>query len=285
MKEEIIYDESGFSSGVGIHDYEFSLENHVQKVRKIDEIQKYGGNFYKEIADAQGGWKAGFSEVYAGFEDQRVSRGKLPNVTRLWNLPFQQGGFMYGSTLGHTHPPYPFVVQEIYEFLGYGGMLISLKDEMQLWLCRPADKVLVPPDCMMTILNFSDHLTTLDMANPLENKSDKKILEEKQGPLLAFYQDPDKSVRLEFNHLYGNSAGEDATLMYFQPRGGEDALYQKIVESSKELEECHINVRRAQPVVEGVGRSGKVYRLDKPLTELVLSEEKPVHKMLGIIPE
>lgn len=285
MEEKITYDESGFSSGAGISDYGFSLENHVQKMRKIDEIQKYGGKFYKEIADAQGGWKAGFSDAYAGFEDQRIGREKLPNVTRLWNLPFQQGGFMYGSTLGHTHPPYPFAVQEIYEFWGHGGMLISLKDEMQLWLCRPFDKVLVPPDCMMMILNFSESLTTLDMANPLENKSNKKILEEKQGPLLAFYRDHDKSVRLEFNRLYGNSAGGDTTLMYFQPREGEDALYQEIAESSRELEEYHINVRRAQPVVEGAGRSGKVYRLDKPLTELVLSEEKPVHKMLGILPE
>ncbi len=95
---------------------------------------------------------------------------------------------MYGSSLGHVHPKADFKVQEIYEFSNFGGMLVSFEDYAKLFVCKLKEKVVVPPDCMMTILNFSiGRLETLDMANPLQNESSKDILRKKGGPMIAIY--------------------------------------------------------------------------------------------------
>src|SRR3989338_62224 len=167
-------------------------EEYTHKPRTIHEIHEHGHGFYKRIIKEHGGIPDSFREAYIGWENcskdsspEELSK-KQPNVTYLWNIPFNGTGFLYGSTLGHKHPSLDFLVQEIYEFFGFGGMLISRGKSTQLYICKKGDKLAVPTDCTMTILNLSrEPLLTLDMANPRENPSSKDYLKEMNGPMLA----------------------------------------------------------------------------------------------------
>ena len=308
--DEIIYDESGFSSGAGIgsEDYGFSLEDHNLKVRKIDEIHKYGGEFYRNIINIGGGF-GDIKDAYEGYEHRPKNLNeKLPNVTKIWNLPFENGGFMYGSSLGHSHPKADFEVQEIYEFLGYGAMIIGLNDRIKFLVCKPGDKVAVGQDCVMTILNLSyKTLETLDLANPNENESSKKILEEKKGPMIFLYHPGlnsgkcycDNFLSARFSKLVEFSIGGYVKARFnrdyeqfgismdvgfgFEISDNEDGLIGRICDKADLFRKYNVEVVKAGPRIECRGRDGKVYCLEDSLSKLAVGKEKILHKVFGMV--
>jgi len=301
MGEELIYDESGFSSGVAIGRKMASKIN----VRGIEEIYRNGGEFYKKIIDEGGGLCESVREAYEGFEHSPGDLiAKRPNVTQIWNLPLKNGGFLYGSSLGHVHKEYDFDVQEIYEFANYGGMLISDKDSVKFYVCNPRDKVVVKPDCMMTIFNLSYRiLETRDMANPLTNGSSKEILIDKNGPMMAVYHNggdecyddsylsgrfDDKicfskagNVEMRLNKNYEQFRIKEDSVIDFMIEDYEGSLVENILENSGQLERYNIEVLEGKRIINCKGRDGIEYALDWPLGDLI--RDKIVHRVLGMV--
>lgn len=279
-------------------------------VRGIEEIHKYGGDFYRRIVEINKGFADFVEDAYEGFEHKPGNlEDKLPNRTVIWNLPFANGGFMYGSSLGHVHPKAGFKIQEIYEFQGYGGMLVSFKEHAKLYVCKPQDKVVVPPDCMMTILNFSvGSLETLDMANPLQNESSKKILGEKNGPQIALYTSgADKDdwfcqcntflshkfnrrvvfshnekvkIRLNKNYeVFGIDHDEEINIKVANYNGGLD---NGILECKDEFKKYNIDVCRASIGLDYLDEYGELHVMNISLERLVGSSSESFKEMLKL---
>ena len=287
------------------------MKEYRHNVRGIEEIHKYGKEFYRRLIEERRGFLDCVLEAYEGIEHKPGEFSeKLPNITRVWNLPFNAGGFMYGSTLGHRHENYDFDVQEIYEFWNKGGMLISFNEGNKLFVCKSGDKVVVPPKCMMTILNFSvDELETLDMANPSENASSKAILEGR-GPMIAFYHTGMQNgnlycssfkcssylsqrfgrridfplegiVKMRLNSRYDNfGIKEDAEVEFFVCDGGFSG---EIIRKKDELARYNIEVIEASDSVSCKGRDGQSYIISEPLEKLVVRRDKIVHRILGMV--
>lgn len=303
MGEELIYDESGFSSGLAIGRKMASRVN----VRRIEEIYRNGREFYKNIIDGRGGFYESVKDAYEGFEHSPGDLiAKRPNVTQIWNLPFKNGGFLYGSSLGHVHKKYDFDVQEIYEFANYGGMLISDEDSVKFYICKPRDKIVVKPNCMMTIFNLSYRmLETRDMANPLTNESSKEILIDKKGPMVAVYHsggdeyfdDPCLSkrfdnricfpkagkVEMRLNKNYEQFGIKEDSVVDFVIDSYEGSLVENILENSCQLEKYNIEVLEGKRIIDCKGRDGNEYSLDWPLEDLVRDKDKIVHRVLGML--
>lgn len=167
----------------------------------------------------------GRSPVYSGAEHK--GDPKLPNITVLPNIPtrrarnmhlrFERKPFqlnrdlnfsmstgqevtLFGCTMGHWHgqADCPDGVQEVYEFQGYGALVIDRpeSDEVELWVARDGDKVAVPQQCHMTLYNLDDldhPLVTLDFANPDRNYANKELAG-RIGPILLAYYTPYEAV-------------------------------------------------------------------------------------------
>ncbi len=304
--EEIIYDESGFSSGIAVGEDNMASRHNI---RKIEEVYKHGGEFYRKIIEERGGFDDNVKEAYEGFEHAPENLNvKRPNITRIWNLPLKNGGFVYGSSMGHIHDNYNFDVQEIYEFANYGGMVISDDRDIRFYVCRPKDKVIVPPNCMMTIFNLSYQvLETMDMANPLTNGSSKEILIEKKGPMIAFYHtgeggseyysdsylsrrfgnavkfSKNGNAEIKLNKNYEQfGIGEDLAID-FRIDSSESSLVENILKNKDELRKYNIDVLEGKRIIDCIGRDGNKYIFDWPLGDLARSRDKVVHRALGMI--
>jgi hypothetical protein len=294
--DEEIYDESGCGSGCGIaRRSKIKEREYKQNIRGIDEIHKNGHGFYRKILGWMGGFSESVKQAYEGLEHKPENlRDKRPNITRLGNLRFGNGGFIYGSTMGHKHTK-EMQTQEVYEFNGYGGMLLGFDDKVQLYVCKAGDKVIVPGNCIMTIFNFSARdLITLDMANPDKNESSKDILKEKDGPMMAVYhpgiiRDRSKKeshsgdVKMDINAGYGVFGLSYDARLDFWTRSGEGSLAKEILDRKKDLKRYNIEVLQGSRIVEAVGRDGNRYVLDKSLVQLVDGQDKRVHRVLGMI--
>ncbi|MFH1053668.1 MAG: hypothetical protein V1740_04615 [Candidatus Woesearchaeota archaeon] len=164
------------------------------KPRHLGELMKYGKGPYIMIVKKNCGFEnLPLTDVYEGAEHSPEDLSKkLPNLTLLNNLSDGNSFFVYGCTMGHTHPDNGLSAQEVYEFFGYGAMLLASRDDaehkyVQLHVARPGSKVIVPGNCIMTLynLNMGDGkpmpLLTADMAHPWNNMSDKEVIEEKGG--------------------------------------------------------------------------------------------------------
>ncbi|MBD3252959.1 hypothetical protein GF386_04460 [Candidatus Pacearchaeota archaeon] len=270
------------------------------KKRLLSEIVGYGGDFYERIYDSRGGF-LNIPYAYEGMESSpKKPSQKIPNITTLWNLPFNRGGYMFASTMGHHHPPGDFPIQEIYEFLGYGTMLISSEKETVIYLCRPGSKLTVPPDCSMTILNLSHQkLTTIDMANPKKNKSDKTEIEQK-GPMIAIYNTGSSpyseevslnqgsyrlplggTVKMVLNSRYQQLGLRKDAIVEFRTGIGAESLLEKILEKERELKELGIRVSCAEQTLE-IETSQKRFSIDS-LERISLDSDKLLHHILGIM--
>ncbi len=142
--------------------------------------------------------------VYSGAEHR--GNPKLPNLTFLPHLLAGEG-IILGSTFGHTHTgELSRRFQEIYEFCGYGGMLLYQpsrpEENMDLYFLRPGEKMGVGPDQNMTLYNFgSAELLTLDYADPSRNTANKD-LEGRLGALLMIeYFEGDSRINLNQGEL------------------------------------------------------------------------------------
>ena len=118
--------------------------------------------------------------VYLGAE--HTGNPKLPNITILPNLA-SGGKVILGTTMGHQHTQHEKKdtrkFQEIYEFKGYGGMLLRNKQETKFHILKPDEKIIVGTADNMTLFNLDESpLLTLDYANPAMNQATKKLEEE-----------------------------------------------------------------------------------------------------------
>jgi len=155
------------------------------------------------------------SPVYSSAEHR--GDPKLPNVTVLPNIPTRRARAMhlesfpftvptgqevtlFGCTMGHWHgqTDCPDGIQELYEFQGYGALVIDRpeSEEVELWVARDDGKVAVPQQCHMTLYNLDDldhPLVTLDFANPDRNYANKELVG-RIGPILLAYYTPYEAV-------------------------------------------------------------------------------------------
>jgi len=257
------------------------------KKREIKEISDLGGIFYKDIIEKKGGFKNFLIKkgAYIGYEHSPQDlTTKLPNITHIWNLELENG-FLYGSTLGHEHPPSDFSVQEIYEFQNFGAMFIHDKslNKNLLYVCKENDKIAVPQNCIMTILNLSEKdLLTLDMANPEQNPSSKEVLKKNKGPMIAIYNDSNSNVEFKLNHRYKSFDIKEDLTLDFKISGDKD-LYEKILEESSRLRNYNIEVIEASQFIECEGRNGIKYSLNENFDKLINSKDKTLHKLLGML--
>jgi hypothetical protein len=125
--------------------------------------------------------------VYSGAEHK--GKPKLPNVTFLPNMGCSSNAIL-GSTFGHQHTQAQNgdkrQFQEIYEFLGYGAMMIRNSSGTTLYVMKPGEKVVVGTADHMTIFNLGfEPLVTLDYANPEMNSANKDLEQRtiRNGPL------------------------------------------------------------------------------------------------------
>lgn len=176
-----------------------------------------------------------FSEDYGRFEfnaqdNDVVYSGAehpfLPDITLLPNLEIP-GGVVFGSTMGHHQGEEGFPIQEIYEFHGYGAMVVDMDDKKtaDLIVAKPKDKVLIPSFCNMTLYNLdSAPLTTHDFSNPLHNDGTKN-LQQKIGPIFCIFFE-EGYLKVKLNKEYTSEvSGPRLFLEKFYDRDLEVKLY------------------------------------------------------------
>ena len=293
--------------------YNTNSKDFRRNIRSIGEVHKYGGGFYERIINEKKRFLECVIDAYEGSEHYGKNGCKIPNMTRIWNLPFNSGGFLYGSSLGHVHPKRDFHTQEIYEFFGHGGMMIASGKEAKLYICEEGDKVAVPSDCMMTILNFSaNELLTLDLANPAENESSKDILlKDRRGPMIALYHTGMQN-EMEYCSLFSCSSFLSHKFMrmirlptkgivkmrlnkeydIFKDVGNEEIelkvgddesdLLNEIFIRRNELRKYNISVIEAEAGVECIGRDERHYRICERLEREAVSSSRLVPRILGM---
>lgn len=162
---------------------------------------------------------------------------ELPNITILPNLKTKEGFIVMGSTMGHYQEAMDgskLPILEIYEYFGFGAMLIDNKDDpfMELHYLKPGDKVFTMNRCNMTLYNLDMHpLITNDFANPKIHQGDK-TLQKEIGPSLIIRQD---GVRMDFklNERYINR--EDGLGVKLEDFEDKDLLVQVHAAPGKEI--------------------------------------------------
>lgn len=271
------------------------------KHRGLDEIKRHGANSYLRIVNEMGGFDEENIKLpaYEGAEHKPEDLStKLPNLTLLKNLRLGWGDgeyFMFGQTMGHSHPANGPATQEIYEFFGYGAMLIASRDDSEkswtkLYVAKPGDKVVVPGNCMMTLFSLNlfyrhdSFLLTADMANPDENESDKEVQKEKGTMMVMFTPDGSYGPEVVLNSSYKHfGIDEDVSLhIRANPARGEK-IVKSLVDKKDIFSGYNIELIEAEPVVSCIDRKGKEHRLENSLEELVHDKSKPIHRILGMI--
>ena len=211
--------------------------------------------------------------IYSGAEHSGTP--KLPNLTILPHLEARDR-FILGSTFGHTHiEDDEREFQEIYEFCGYGGMLIyaPLQPDLgvTLHVLKPGEKVTVSPRENMTLFNL-DHkdLVALDYANPLKNLAHKD-LENRLGTLLTIEQETS----------YGNVTfytSESRTTFRINPQYVEEGL---IAAHSKELSTTFLGASSGNELYQALLEHGeeRLERLGIKLSFGGNAQQFPEHLM------
>lgn len=275
-----------------------------KNLRRIGEVNCLLGEFGRKIVDSMGGFDPKLNFAYVGYENnprklKRESKLKLPNVTHFWNWPTKNSKFVYSSSMGHVHDINGDFTQEVYEFHGYGGMLVSDKDGVsgkknKFYVCKPQDKVAVPAKGIMTLFNLSNRdLLVWDMANPDRNSSKKDLIGER-GPMMMITQKdcvdschrsyhrpnyfltrsfgrdvyllPSKEVIFHFNRDYNDydiDSGNKGDIVFKVDLHPKD-LGDLILKNSSEFRERGIEVIEASPKVECSSEGGGKYTLESP---------------------
>lgn len=220
---------SQFRRKVNYGSEQVPTEGYKIRERTFEDIRKLFSKDYKRFnfpyIDSDG--------VYVGFEDgdkessDEQLRGKKCNLTFLGNLDGPLGDerrVVMGSTMGHFHP-LKLSLQEVYEFEGFGAMVI---DDVFVFM-EPFGKVYVPGDVNMTLYNLQrEPLETRDFANPRFNESHKK-LQEKIGPILCISYSPE-TERMNFVVNPEHTSGKFSRMFSLPCRLsslGEDLLEQR----------------------------------------------------------
>ena len=187
--------------------------------------------------------------VYSGLEHQ--GNPKLPNATILPNLRTIDDKTFLNTTTGHQHLQKlkgdERKFQEIYEFFGYGAILLRNNSGANLHILKRGEKVVVGTDDNMTLFNLDDsELQTLDYANPAMNSANKD-LETSIGPLLLIIYDPVKrNLRFTFNRKYYEQkilAGDIEALVIDIPFADlGEPLYQRMPEFGEHFRKAGIEL-------------------------------------------
>jgi hypothetical protein len=132
-----------------------------------------------------------------------VTQAKLANITVLPNWATRDGrSTVLGCTMGHEHSALEPRVQEVYEFQGFG--LLVIDDQCgapEIHVARAGDKIAVPTCCHMTLYNLGNNpLITLDFADPRRNDANKELVR-RFGPILHVSYDG-FSATFELNSTY-----------------------------------------------------------------------------------
>jgi hypothetical protein len=139
--------------------------------------------------------------AYVCLEHSRMDHSKLPDAIYLPNLPAivretGEQAELFGCTIGH-HQDMPFEkrMQGIYEFKGFGAILIDNDNagSIDLVVASPGEKIIVPNRCNITIYNLdSPPLATLAFANPAKSSPSYNCkntkLQEEIGPAICAYR-------------------------------------------------------------------------------------------------
>jgi len=250
------------------------------------------------------------SVVYSGAEHSPDDlSSKLPNLTWLPNLESEHDILVMGCTMGHHQDMLgPKRMQELYEFQGYGVMVIDNDNEptVDLIIASPKDKVMVPNQCHMTIYNLgSSPLLTSDFANPSSaspnynaaNKDMQKKSTGGIGPIMAIYRHQNM-ITVAFNAAYLNSTNEQAirygsgvkkagisdnelTLTFVACFDRE--LYQALQDSKNWFQNIGVNVKPASKAIElGAGKGEKLTTTES-LVSLLLRPEKVLQRNFGMM--
>lgn len=241
--------------------------------------------------------------AYSGAESSPENPAeKRPNITVLRNwdkFPC--------STMGHHQGVPELEYQEIYEYHGFGAMVIDRDAEkaIELHCMRPGDKVLIPSYCIMTLYNLDERpLLALDFANPMLNVStkdlQKTILGEVEGrtvhvgPVLCMYFG-DGSFNIRLNRHYVNrhdSHGvkvpepekKNLSLEFplqtsqTKPEDTGLAVYEGILGKTDRLADLGIVVIKSNKTV-----SLDDLELSAPLWDMAEDASKPLHKYFRML--
>lgn len=186
--------------------------------------------------------------AYFGFEHSKSP--KLPNITVLPNLRTKGLELMLGTTFGHTHTQKANndtrLAQEIYEFLGYGAVLLRSNSQAYFYLLKPTEKVLVKTNDNMTLFNLSNEpLVTLDYANPSMNDSNKELEKKLKAFLQIYYNPISSTASFRFNPTY--SPNREVNNLPIEVKlsnvGLGKELYERIKKESRAFERLGLNIR------------------------------------------
>lgn len=290
--KSLIYDESGFVIGE-VPGEQKDLKALVEKDRlEIESMES--GNYHlnaRKFSEVRPLFSSDYHRanlrysdgaiVYSGLEHS--ARPKLPNFTQLPNLLTPEGRIVAGSTFGHQHIQKARgdrrKFQEIYEFFGYGAMLLRNEYATTLHVLKPGEKVLVGTGDNMAIINLQQKpLVTIDYANPRMNSA-RKDTERERGTLLfsLFGIDEQDRGRMEFrfnkNYLPLISGSLDPIIIPCVSLG--EDLCSKIGDYAQEFEDSGINL------VLGGNLSGAFKEaFSRPLSELAREQNKDLIECL-----
>ncbi len=243
--------------------------------RRLSDIKKFFSEDYRRI-------NLSYQDdyvVYSGAE--HLGHPKLPNITILPNIPISVGSII-GSTMGHQHLQYKKEdtrrFQEIYEFRGYGGMLLRDEEKTTFYVLKPRDKIMVGTKDNMTIFNMDKSpLITLDYANP-ERNSANKDLEIKIGTLMLIKTNAEGIV-FKTNKEYYNKGlinGEFNPMRIENISLGE-GIYKKISDYEDKFKERGINLVLGDNIPKYLKKE-----FSSDLLNLVLTKNKTLFDELGI---
>lgn len=249
--------------------------------RKFSDISPLFSKDYKNELF----WYTDESVVYSGAEHILIP--KLTNRTRLQNLLTRRGHLILGSTFGHQHTQKEKGdkrrFQEIYEFLGYGAMLIRNADGIFLYVLKPQEKVLVGTGDNMTIINLSaTPLITLDYANPQMNSAHKD-LEKKIGSLLIARFSIEETEKGYFSFSINEDYISKNLIDCKTSKTGElecslgENLYEKLEDSYHLFKQRGIELRFGGNIPEDLQEE-----FSKPLNQLAIEQNKTLLDCLGM---
>jgi hypothetical protein len=224
--------------------------------------------------------------IYVGTEHS--GSPKLPNITLLPNLG-ARGIYVLGSTFGHQHTQREKgdtrEFQEIYEFLGFGAMLLRTEEQCNLHLLTPGQKVIVPTNANMTFFNMGkEPLLTLDYANPEMNSANKN-LEAEIGTLLCceyfpFHRALDFTINSKYAErgLVTNSYSDrgNKTIRVDRLELGQEA-FDRIKEQEQRFRMAGINIVTGGNIPKNLEQA-----LSLGLTELALKQDPVLFGILNL---
>ena len=282
--------EQACKSLYGALGYEFTEKGLDDSMKKIISASESYRKFSLWLSDGQ--------TAYVCIGHKAKDASKLPNLTYVPNIPATETAtgkhvIILGQTFGHHHDNENDGMQEIYEFRGFGAIIIDRDntDTVDFVVAKEGDKIAVPTHCNMTILNLDyTPLMTLDYANPNNNRANKK-LQERIGPLLCAYIDNGIAV-FEINENYINQRNDYGAGVNIIPQnpvtqiefnvGNHQELDQMIYylllddDAREKFGNVGINVI---PAEKSIVLGNQQYH--GSLLELIAIEDKSLHRELG----